>query len=132
MAVIIPYFNPSIVSPPWTLPIEYFSPDPNPKQSATLTLTATASWLRSGLVGAIQQAAQPKGLIAWDRAQSFRSNDIKKKKKKKKRDTTAEDDPADSINGPEGHVRCGIFHDLLWAADFKNSVCRYGTYRYGG
>lgn len=26
---------------PWTLPIEYVSPDPSPEQSATLTLTAT-------------------------------------------------------------------------------------------
>lgn len=87
---------------PWTLPIEYVSPAAA-EQSATLTLTATGgypSWLRNGLVGAMQQAAGAKGLITWDRGQSFGQNDINKKMKK--RDTAAEDDPADSMDDPVG------------------------------
>ncbi|CAF9939444.1 hypothetical protein IMSHALPRED_001349 [Imshaugia aleurites] len=89
---------------PWTLPIEYVTPDSDPEQSATLTLTATGgypSWLRNGLVGAMQQAAGAKGLITWDRGQSFGSNDITGK-----RDTGPEDDPTDYTDGPEG--KCDV------------------------
>ena len=90
---------------PWTLPIEYVVP--GTAQSATLTLTATGgypSWLRNGLVGAMQQAAQAKGLITWDRGVAYGWNDIDKK-----RDTGPEDAPTDPTDGPRGYCDVASF-----------------------
>lgn len=49
----------------------------------------------------MQQAAQAKGLITWDRGQIYGQNDINKK-----RDTGPEDAPTDFTDGPEG--KCDV------------------------